>query len=227
MPPSSRITFEEFAILCHLANSEERLCTSQIAEYQGVLRPTMTHRTAHLARMGFIERASSPTDRRSVYCLLTEAGSRAVEEIIKTMCASIKVPMPLSRCDAPRLCRIIDAMGSVSLSASDLVLAALDLWERGEAGIEGLRLGERIQGREAEGGIKGLSVGDIVAALGLLQPTVSMALSTLIDQGSVQRVAAREARTSLVVLSESGRVRAHELLRIIDSIHVRNARRSR
>ena len=44
-----RLTFSEFAIACRLSLSPEGLRTSDIAEYQGCLRPTMTHRTKHLA----------------------------------------------------------------------------------------------------------------------------------------------------------------------------------
>ena len=46
---SRRLTFEEFAILCRLDIVNEPMKTSAIAEYQGALRPTMTHRTNHLA----------------------------------------------------------------------------------------------------------------------------------------------------------------------------------
>ena len=54
--PSRRLTFEGFSILCHLEVSEVPVKTSDIADYQGALRPTMTHRTNHLAELGFIDR---------------------------------------------------------------------------------------------------------------------------------------------------------------------------
>ena len=49
---SERLTSSEFAILCRLDVAGGSLRTSDIAEYQGSLRPTMTHRTKHLATLG-------------------------------------------------------------------------------------------------------------------------------------------------------------------------------
>ena len=61
-----RLTFEEFAIICHLCECDEPLKTSAIAEYQGALRPTMTHRTNHLEELGLIDRTEGTSDRRNV-----------------------------------------------------------------------------------------------------------------------------------------------------------------
>ena len=49
---SRRLTFQELAALCRLYNSKSGLKTSDIAAYQGCLRPTMTHRTKHLEQLG-------------------------------------------------------------------------------------------------------------------------------------------------------------------------------
>ena len=122
MPYADRLTFEELAILCHLSNASSPLRTSEVAEYQGVLRPTMTHRTSHLARLGLIERTSGERDRRSVCCALSQEGRLRLDSALLDMCASIKPGMPLSRCTPDRMRRVVDTMGSVTLSSADLVL---------------------------------------------------------------------------------------------------------
>ena len=57
VPSEGRLTFEEFAILCRLDFAGVPMKTSDIAEYQGALRPTMTHRTNHLAALGLNDRS--------------------------------------------------------------------------------------------------------------------------------------------------------------------------
>ena len=44
-----RLTFVELAILCRMDVLGRPMNTSEITEYQGALRPTMTHRTKHLS----------------------------------------------------------------------------------------------------------------------------------------------------------------------------------
>lgn len=207
MPASERLTFEEMAMLCHLSNAEEPLRTSQIADYQGVLRPTMTHRTGHLARLGLIDRIPGEIDRRSVCCVLTERGSEVLDELLVKICALIKPPAPLSRCVPARMCRILDAMGSVTMSAGDLVLIGL-------------------KGADEAG--EGATVGALVDGLGLLQPTVSMAVATLVEQGLVVRPAAADAAHGFkVALSKTGRERAEFLTEKIGSLHICTPRRPR
>ena len=65
---SERLTFEEFAIISHLSNSGAPMRTSDIAEYQGSLRPTMTHRTNHLEELGLIERSEGEKDAPRSRC---------------------------------------------------------------------------------------------------------------------------------------------------------------
>ena len=72
VPANRRLTFEEFAILCRLKVQDSSIKTSEIAEYQGALRPTITHRTSHLAKLGFIHREEGSSDHRNVVCTLTE-----------------------------------------------------------------------------------------------------------------------------------------------------------
>ena len=146
-----RVNFSEFAILCRLSLTDRRMRTSDIAEYQGCLRPTMTHRTKHLAELGLISREKGETDRRNVVCVLTEAGHAEVKELCdETRKVNVEAH-PTSRITVDRMCRSIDVMGSLNYMARDLVLLALN---------------------QTEGGA--LTVGALVDELGFLQPTISM-----------------------------------------------------
>ncbi len=204
MPADKRITFEELAIVCRLGNLGRPLRTSEIAEYQGVLRPTMTHRAAHLSDLGFISRESGTEDRRSVCCSLTERGRQCVAEFTQAICSHIKSGMPLARCAPERIQLIIDEMGTMSVSSADLVLIGL------AASIE-----QRCS-----------SVGELVGSLGLLQPTISMAVTSLEKNGLVTRM--REDQLSghalPVALTEEGRKCAYALIERIEAMRVRRPR---
>ena len=84
VPSEGRLTFEEFAILCRLDFTGAPMKTSDIAEYQGALRPTMTHRTNHLAGLGLIDRSEGENDRRNVVCSISEEGRQYAEELADT-----------------------------------------------------------------------------------------------------------------------------------------------
>ncbi len=204
MSAEERITFEELAIACHLGNLGRPLRTSEIAEYQAVLRPTMTHRTGHLEELGLISREAGTTDRRSIWCSITEAGLRHVEALCQAICDKIKGSMPLSRCVAPRMQLVIDEMGSLSVSSSDLVLLGL----------------------HATDGNSVTSVGELVGGLGLLQPTVSMAVSSLEKAGLVcrSRDKVEPGRALPVSLTEAGREQAAALAARVDAMKVRRPR---
>ena len=194
--PAERLTFEEFAILCRLDFAGTPMKTSAIAEYQGALRPTMTHRTNHLASLGLIERAEGENDRRNVVCSISDAGRERLAELTRTQIPSGR---SLSRTSADRIRKYVDAMGSFFCKAGDLVLLGL-LSAEGEA----------------------LSIMKLVDQLGLLQPTVSMSVSSLVEEGLVTRFQdASSARTSSVSLTEKGEAAARELSERIESIIVR------
>lgn len=124
-PASGRVTFDELGIMCHLANVGKPLRTSEIAEHQGVLRPTMTHRAGHLSELGLIERRMGRTDRRSVCCSLTDAGVSEVRRIVTGVCRNITAGMPLCRCTPRRMSLIIDECARATVSSADMVLMAL------------------------------------------------------------------------------------------------------
>ncbi len=196
---SERLTFEEYAILCRLEVSDAPVKTSAIAEYQGALRPTMTHRTNHLARLGYISRGEGDRDRRNVVCSITETGREAVARLSTLTRVQIQSGKSLSRTTPERICKYVDAMGSVFCKAGDLVLLGILTSEQGA-----------------------LTIMELVEALGLLQPTVSMSVSSLAELGLVERTrTSGGAHTTSVTLSETGRARAEELKAQIEALVVR------
>ena len=201
--PEERLTFEEFAILCRLDFAGAPMKTSDIAEYQGALRPTMTHRTNHLASLGLIERAEGEHDRRNVVCAISDAGRDRVERLSELTRAQIPSGRSLSRTSAERIRKYVDAMGSFFCKAGDLVLLGL-LSSDGTA----------------------LTIMQLVDLLGLLQPTVSMSVSSLAEGGYVTRTrSAGEGRTSSVCLTPEGTEVARGLAESIEKIVVRRKMR--
>ena len=195
-----RLTFEEFAILCRLAAAEAPMKTSAIADYQGALRPTMTHRTNHLASLGFIDRAEGTSDRRNVVCAISERGRSRAHELAELTRSQIPSGRALSRTSAERICKYVDAMGSLFCKAGDLVLLGL---------------------YSAKG--EDLTIMQIVDALGLLQPTVSMSVSTLVELGLVERAQQEGggAHSAAVRLTPEGTSLVLDLVQKIDDIVVR------
>ena len=178
--------------------------TSAIAEYQGALRPTMTHRTNHLEGLGLIDRVEGTTDRRNVVCSVTERGRERALELAELTCAQIPNGHALSRTTPERIVKYVDAMGSFFCQAGDIVLLGL---------------------RAAGGGP--LTVMQLVDALGLLQPTVSMSVAALAEAGYVTRArGVSSLRTTSVSLTARGAEAAEELEEGIEGIVVRRKLRS-
>ena len=199
-----RLTFEEFAILCRLGAANEPVKTSAIAEYQGALRPTMTHRTNHLAELGLIDRGEGPVDRRNVVCTISGQGTEYVARLADLTRAQISTGRSLSRTSSERICKYVDAMGSLFCKAGDLVLLGLYASEKDS-----------------------LTIMELVDALGLLQPTVSMSVSSLAERGLVER--SHEAggmHTTNVSLTKAGIEVASALGDKIEEIVVRRKVRS-
>ena len=190
MSAKKRLTFVEFAILSRLRVHGDVLNTSQIADYQGALRPTMTHRTKHLSDLELLERTQGSSDRRNVVCGLTELGASLVDEVCTRMCMLLRSGSVLSRTTPQRICRYVDAMGAVTCMSGELVLLGITMAPDGQA-----------------------SVSELVRGLGLLQPTVSMSISTLVEQGLAYRVITTGgSRLARVALTEEGNRRAGDLI---------------
>lgn len=200
MGAARRLTFVEFAILCRLEVLGREMKTSEIAEYQGSLRPTMTHRTKHLAELGYMRRSKGSSDRRNVVCAITDEGSAFVDEVCQLVCQALRGGSVLSRTTPQRICRYVDAMGAVACMSGELVLLGVSVSPEGSA-----------------------TVSELVGMLGLLQPTVSMAVSALEGEGCVARLRDGEAavRTGGVTLTSEGVARANRLTEDINKLVVR------
>ena len=197
-----RLTFEEFAILCRLNEADAPVKTSDIAEYQGALRPTMTHRTNHLAGLGLIDRAEGAVDRRNVVCSISEKGVERAMELAALTRAQIPTGRALSRTSPERIIKYVDAMGALFCKAGDLVLLGLFSSES-----------------------ESMTIMQIVDALGLLQPTVSMSVSSLAERCLVER-GHDAGRTTRVSLTPAGVDYARELASGIEDIVVRRKLRT-
>ena len=195
-PKNERLTFEEFAILCRLELADTGLRTSDIAQYQSALRPTMTHRTNHLAAQALIDRAEGDEDRRSVMCAITDAGHARVDGLCKACCEVLHGGTVLTRIEPGRVRRYVDAMGALYIKASNLILIAM---------------------LENDGGP--MRIGRIASALGLLQPTVSMSINSLIADEYITR------SDNVLTLTDKGRAVADDYAKQIDEIVVRRDRR--
>lgn len=202
-PAKSRLTFEEFAILCRLDLVGRPVKTSDIVEYQQALRPTMTHRTNHLARMGLIDRGTGSTDRRNIECSISEEGKKRVAKLCQDTCSSITAGRALARTTPERVERYIDAMGALYLTASDLVLLGLYFVEP-----------------------EPCTTTKLVEELGLLQPTVSMSVKSLVEDGCLQREKLERSaegapRMVKISLTDEGHREAKELVNLVSRIVVR------
>ncbi|MBP3894310.1 MAG: MarR family transcriptional regulator [Atopobiaceae bacterium] len=165
MSADCRLTFVELAILCRMSVLGRAMNTSEIAEYQGALRPTMTHRTKHLSELGFMVRSKGSADRRNVVCEITDEGKAFVDEACGLICDILRSGSVLSRTTSRRMCNYIDAMGSLTCMSGDLVLLGV------------------LQAPDGR-----CTVSDLVVALGLLQPTVSMSVASLEGEGRIKRI---------------------------------------
>lgn len=198
---AERLSFSEFSILCRLANCEGGMRTSDIADYQHVLRPTMTHRTKHLAALGLIIRDQGSADKRNIFCSISERGLEVADSLCEKTRSSIKPTEPLSRTTAMRVRAYVDAMGSISCDASELILL----------GIKSLGGGAH-------------TISELVGSLGLLQPTVSMSVSALEEEGYVERLG-KSRHGFRVGLTEQGREIADDIESEINALVVRRRRR--
>ena len=200
MPADRRLTFVELAILCRMDVLGRPMNTSEITEYQGALRPTMTHRTKHLSELGFMVRSKGSSDRRNVICEISDEGREFVEQTCRLICDILHAGNILSRTTALRVARYVDAMGSLTCMSGDLVLLGILQSETGSR-----------------------TVSELVNVLGLLQPTVSMSVAALEGEGLVMRLRQDEGATRSVdiVLTEAGETRAADIADEIRALVIR------
>ena len=107
---NKRLTFDEFAILCHLKRAEFGLSPSDIAEYQNVSRPTITHRIKRLVGLNLIDRFEDIRDLRCAVLKITVDG----------WCSALKLSMACS--DVLRSAAAFGLnQGTVSMSTDRLI----------------------------------------------------------------------------------------------------------
>lgn len=184
LSPGMRVTFEELALIAHLSKSTspQGVCTSDLATYQNVLRPTMTHRTNHLHALGYIERTIGCQDRRNVVCTLSEQGRAMLKHTLSEMCRAIHATDLSTHFTSRRLTTYLDRIGPLNINASMFTLIALDT-----------------MGGTAD------SLNDLVSQVGLVQPTVSMSIATHERHGLVTRSTGGTDRNISVSITEAGR----------------------
>lgn len=165
LPRAGRITLEAMAILCVLDLLPEPMCASDIVAYQQSSPPTLSHRLNSLESLGYIARSATDRDRRCVTCSITPAG-REVERSCCEQCHAVLARSGVLVHVSPERLRVyLAAMGRSHLSAGDLLLVYL---------------------RAADG--EALRASEMMKGTGLLQPTVSMAIDSLVGRGLVRRV---------------------------------------
>ena len=120
-PSSSRITFDEFAILCIL-HQRKGLSSTQLAAEQGVSCPTMTHRGNHLAQLGYMTRSSSDSDRRRLRCALTRKGTSYVNRTVQRIAQAADPGSGLAELEPSEVVSLVTKMGSRPMSADELTL---------------------------------------------------------------------------------------------------------
>lgn len=203
IPSSSRLTFEETAVLALLDSSAEPMPTSAIANWQHALRPTMTHRANHLASLGLIVRTPGVDDRRNVVCSITDEGRATLESLCSGIRQTLSRGKVLTRIDEGRVKRYLLAMGQYYIQASDLVLIGLSVSDR-----------------------EGVPIALLVGALGLLQPTVSMSVQALEERGLVYRDVPG-SKAVKAMLTDQGLLVAEDLIVLIEGMIVKRRPRNR
>lgn len=203
--PSTRITFEELALLAYLSRSKspngEK--TSELARYQNVLRPTMTHRTGHLAQAGFITRVPGVQDHRNICCQLSATGENYLCALGEELLHQLKADKSLKLASLDELEDYVIAVGRINVVAASMVLLAL------------VDKGGQMQ-----------NMNELVSQLGLVQPTVSMAVASLVQNGQVARVKSEEgsARSRQLILLDAGRQEVAQLLGDIAELNIHESR---
>lgn len=193
-PAASRIIFDEFAILCTL-HDNKGLSATQIAQEQGISCPTMTHRGNHLTQLGYMARTASSDDRRRLRCSLSRKGTTYVRRTAQNIVDGAPEGSSLREMDIDALVALVAKMGTMPMSADALSLLCF-----------------------AANDATSMPIMRIVESTALLQPTVSMAVLRLEENGAIERgesvgESGRRPmrRNSGCVLTEKGREMAQEI----------------
>lgn len=197
-PRSLRLTFEEFAMMCHLLLKRRPVGLSEIAREQNVQRPTLTRRANRLEGMELTVRMVSDADKRAIFCSPTIKGKKVMQSLAGKMQENI-VDGACEGIAKRQLYSIVSIMSSMSCTAADLVLMSL-LQEEANA----------------------MRVTRIVELTGLLQPTISMAVSLLEQSEYLRRGTEEDENVSprMVLFTDEGKKRADGLVARVAALDV-------
>lgn len=82
---------DDYAILVLLSESPDRRARmSDVAEHLATSPSRLTYRVDRLVTMGYVERASCPTDKRGSFAVLTDEGMEALEAAAPIHVASVR-----------------------------------------------------------------------------------------------------------------------------------------
>ena len=120
-----RLSFEEYALLAHVKEAKRPPSLSELADYQGVSKATVTQRVSFLEKSGLLRCIEADEDKRLKTCFVEEAGQEKLDYMGKLLSEQTSPSFPLY-CSAPeRMTKYVDAVGSQNLSNKDLVVLAL------------------------------------------------------------------------------------------------------
>jgi DNA-binding MarR family transcriptional regulator len=108
-----RLSLGEYAVLANLSESEDRrLRMTDLAQQLSLSPSGLTRRLDRLVREGFVARESCPTDRRSVYAALTEAGLAKLAKAAPDHVAGVR-RLVVDRLDRYQLAELADVLEQV------------------------------------------------------------------------------------------------------------------
>ncbi|MHB8189161.1 MAG: MarR family winged helix-turn-helix transcriptional regulator [Ferrimicrobium sp.] len=117
---SHGVTLGEFEVLLHLAGSDGgSLRLSELAERALVSRSALSRRVDSLAKSGWVERSSCPTDRRGTYAVLTDAGRETLASAMPTHDAVLREAFldHLDLADMRSFLRIVEKVSAAPVRA--------------------------------------------------------------------------------------------------------------
>ena len=92
---STGLSMAKLAVLHVLAEAQEPLALSELAERQHCVRSNITQLVDRLEKDGLVRRRADPDDRRSVRAVLTPAGERAHGQGMRALAAEQRAIMSL------------------------------------------------------------------------------------------------------------------------------------
>lgn len=111
------VTFAQFRVLALLAKRDDPLTLGQLANALEIHASSAHRLCSRLEAKGLIRRRPSPTDRRIVVLSLTEAGDRAVQDVVDERRQALE-PI-VSRLSDDERQSLVECLESFSAAAGD------------------------------------------------------------------------------------------------------------